>query len=100
MDMFNLPNTPRERACFIINKYYYTLPNNGDRDHGINNCKSRYKEAIECALLSIENLILELEFILTKMIDTDNDLQSYIMDKINLYDEIEDEIYKIKQESI
>jgi len=39
----------REAALEIIHKYYYTLPNNGYLNSGINSCESRYKEAIECA---------------------------------------------------
>jgi hypothetical protein len=95
--IFNPPSTPHEHALALINKYYYMLPNNGDLYNGINSCESRYKEAIECSLIGIENLILELEFTLTKMMDTDNDLQDYIMKKINFYDEIETQIHKIKQ---
>jgi hypothetical protein len=47
--VIKLPETPNEYARDMINKYYYTLPNNGSPNVGINSCESRYKEAIECA---------------------------------------------------
>jgi hypothetical protein len=51
--VIKLPETPNEHARDMINKYYYTLPNNGSPNVGINSCESRYKEAIECALINI-----------------------------------------------
>jgi hypothetical protein len=66
------------------------LPNNGSLNSGINSCDSRYKEAIECALISVKQLILTLEFILIESNDP------AIMDRINFYDEVQAELYKIK----
>jgi hypothetical protein len=50
--------TPKEEANKLINKFYYTLPNNGSINDGINSCTSRYNEAIECALIAV-NVILK-----------------------------------------
>ncbi len=83
--------TPHKKAAHeIIHEYYFMLPNNGSLNTGINNCESRYKEAIDCALLSVKQLILTLEFMLVE----NND--SYVMDRINFYDEVQSELYKIK----
>ena len=83
--------TPHQKAAYeIIHEYYFMLPNNGSLNEGINSCESRYKEAIDCALLSVKQLILTLEFMLME----NND--SYIMDRINFYDEVTSELYGIK----
>ena len=83
--------TPHQKTAHeIINEYYFMLPNNGSLNEGINSCESRYKEVVDCALLSVKQLILTLEFMLME----NND--SYIMDKINFYDEVTSELYGIK----
>lgn len=83
--------TPHQKAAHeLINEYYFMLPNNGSANEGINSCESRYKEAVDCALLSVKQLILTLEFMLME----NND--SYIMDRINFYDEVTSELYGIK----
>ena len=67
--------SPHQKAAHeIIHEYYFMLPNNGSLNNGINSCESRYKEAVDCALLSVKQLILTLEFMLME----NND--SYIMD--------------------
>ena len=80
----------KKAAHEIIHDYYFMLPNNGSLNEGINNCESRYKVAVDCALLSVKQLILTLEFMLME----NND--SYIMDRINFYDEVTSELYGIK----
>ena len=83
--------TPHKKSAYeIIHEYYFMLPNNGSPNEGINSCDSRYKEAIDCALLSVKRLILTLEFMLVE----NND--SYVMDRINFYDEVQSELYRIK----
>ena len=53
--------TPHQKAAHeLINEYYFMLPNNGSLNTGINSCESRYKEAVDCALLSVKQLILTL----------------------------------------
>ena len=82
---------PHKKAAYeIIHEYYFMLPNNGYMYGGCNSCDSRYKEAIDCALLSVKRIILTLEFMLFE----NND--SYVMDRINFYDEVQSELYKIK----
>ena len=80
----------QKAAHEIIHEYYFMLPNNGSLNEGINSCDSRYKEAIECALIGVKRLILTLEFMLIE----NND--SYVMDRINFYDEVQSELHKIK----
>jgi hypothetical protein len=96
--LMKVPETPNEYAKAIVHRYYYALPNNGSHDQGINNCGARYKEAIKCALIEVENIILELEFIIARMTGTGNELEGYIMDKINVYDAIQSELYKLESE--
>ena len=83
--------SPHQKAAHeIIHEYYFMLPNNGSLNSGINNCESRYKEAIECALICVKKIILTLEFM---SIESD---AAFIMDRINFYDEVQTELYKIK----
>ena len=86
--LLGMRSKPEEFAREILLRYYYTLPNNGSPTHGLNSCESRYKEAIDCALIEVENIIVELEFIIIKMMEKGNELEGYIMDKINVYDQI------------
>jgi hypothetical protein len=47
----------REKANDLVNRYYYMLPNNGKLNEGINSCDSRYKEAIECAFVAVDEIL-------------------------------------------
>jgi hypothetical protein len=80
----------RKAALEIIHEYYYALPNNGYLNHGLLSCDRRYKEATQCALIGIKRLILTLEFMSTESNDP------AIMGRINFYDEVQSEVYKIK----
>ena len=83
--------TPHKKAAHeIIHEYYFMLPNNGSLNEGINNCESRYKEAIDCALIGVKRLILTLEFM---SIEPNS---AFVMDRINFYDEVQSELYEIK----
>jgi len=83
--------TPHKKAAYeIIHEYYFMLPNNGSASEGTNSCESRYKEAIDCALLSVKQLILTLEFM---AMEPNSD---FVMDQINFYDEVTSELYGIK----
>jgi hypothetical protein len=55
------PQGPKEEAQDLVLTFYYRLPNNGSLKTGINSCESRYKEAVMCAKLSLERIILALE---------------------------------------
>ena len=81
----------RKAALEIIHDYYFMLPNNGSLNSGINSCDSRYKEAIECALIGVKRLILTLEFMSVEP------NSAFVMDRINFYDEVQAELYKIKE---
>ena len=83
--------TPHRKAAHkIIHEYYFMLPNNGSLNEGINSCESRYKEAVDCALLSVKQLILTLEFMAMEP------NSAFVMDRINFYDEVTSELYGIK----
>ena len=81
----------RKAALELIHDYYFMLPNNGSLNSGINSCDSRYKEGIECALLSVKRIILILEFMSMEP------NSAFVMDRINFYDEVQAELYKIKE---
>jgi hypothetical protein len=49
--------TPQEKAKQLINKFYYSLPNNGYINEGINSCESRWKEAIVYALMVVDEIM-------------------------------------------
>jgi len=81
--------TSHQKAAYeIIHEYYFMLPNNGYMYGGCNSCDSRYKEAVDCALLSVKQLILTLEFMAMEPNST------FIMDRINFYDEVQSELLK------
>ena len=83
--------TPHQKAAYeIIHEYFFMLPNNGSANEGINSCESRYKEAVDCALLSVKQLILTLEFMAMEP------NSAFVMDRINFYDEVTSELYGIK----
>jgi|LakMenE18May11ns_1017448.scaffolds.fasta_scaffold8589669_1 hypothetical protein len=80
----------RKAALEIIHDYYYALPNNGSLNHGLMSCDRRYKEGIQCALIGLKRLISTLEFMSVESNDP------AIMDRINFYDKVQDELYKIQ----
>jgi hypothetical protein len=41
----------------LINKFYYQLPNNGFRNEGLMSCDKRYKEAITCAIVCVDEIL-------------------------------------------
>jgi len=45
----------------LINKFYYQLPNNGYLAEGLLSCERRYKEAITCALICVEEILNDYE---------------------------------------
>ena len=42
----------------LINDFYYQLPNNGSLKEGLLSCERRYNEAITCALVCIDKMIM------------------------------------------
>ena len=84
--------TPHQKAALeLIHDYYFMLPNNGSLNEGINSCESRYREAIYCALVCVKKIILTLEFM---AVESD---AAFIMDRINFYDEVQSELFKVQR---
>jgi hypothetical protein len=83
----------RKAALEIIHEYYYALPNNGYLNHGLLSCDKRYKEATQCALIGVKRIILILEFMSTESNDP------AVMGRINFYDKVQDELYKIQADN-
>lgn len=48
--------TPKEKSKDLINSFYYALPNNGS-ETGLNSTTIRYKEAIQCALICVDEVL-------------------------------------------
>jgi len=48
--------TPQQKSKDLINSFYYSLPNNGS-ETGLNSTTERYKEAIQCALIAVDEII-------------------------------------------
>jgi len=79
----------------LINKFYYQLPNNGYRNEGLLSCDRRYKEAIACAIVCVEQIIENYEF------DSIHDLKNTrVMDNINYWDKIKDELIQIQNDQM
>jgi hypothetical protein len=51
--------TPKEKSKDLINSFYYSLPNNGS-ETGLNSTTIRYKEAIQCALICVDEILVAL----------------------------------------
>ncbi len=48
--------TADKKAEELIDKFYFSLPNNGSFD-GINSIPSRWQEAKQCALIAVDELM-------------------------------------------
>jgi hypothetical protein len=48
---------PKDKSKELVNKFYYTLPNNGHVNQGINSCASRYDEAKKCAIIAVNEIL-------------------------------------------
>ena len=69
---------PKEKAKTLVNRFYYSLPNNGSFT-GINNVESRYQEAKQCALIAIDEIL--------QTVDDDN---------WNFYRQVQEEIEQLR----
>jgi hypothetical protein len=79
----------------LINKFYYQLPNNGYRNEGLLSCDKRYKEAIACAIVCVEQIIENYEF------DSIHDVKNTrVMDNINYWDKVKDELIQIQNDQM
>jgi len=52
--------THKQKALDLIHSFYYALPNNGSTQ-GINSTTTRYQEAIQCALIAVNEIVEELD---------------------------------------
>ena len=52
--------TPKEKAKQLLQRFYFSLPNNGSLSDGINCCDDRWNEGKQCALITVSE-ILKLE---------------------------------------
>ena len=55
--------TPKEKAKQLVQRFYFSLPNNGSQT-GINNVHQRWDEGKKCALIAVDEIInWHLEFL-------------------------------------
>jgi hypothetical protein len=48
--------TPAEKAKQLVQRFYFSLPNNGSQT-GINNINDRWEEGKKCALIAVDEII-------------------------------------------
>ena len=84
----------KQEATSIINQYYYILPNNGHISYGPLSCNNRYKEAIDCAIIGVNRIIM----VLKSMVLDSNDPN--IVSKIKFYNDVLTELDQIKQSEV
>lgn len=48
--------TPREKAGWLIERFYFSLPNNGSFT-GPSNINDRWEEAKKCALIAVDEIV-------------------------------------------
>lgn len=51
--------TPQDKARVLTERMYWSLPNNGSFT-GINNVKSRWQEARQCAEIAVQEMVDEI----------------------------------------
>jgi hypothetical protein len=74
------------KANKLVDKFYYMLPSNGLLNTGINNCESRYNEAIDCAFIAVEEILFALKM----------DMNDPTSGSIRYWQEVKTWIQKIK----
>lgn len=74
--------TTKQHALMFIYKFYFALPNNGYLNIGFCSCNQRYAEALQMALIAVEEII--------KVIDPDTQFKNWMQ-----YKEIKEEIENI-----
>jgi hypothetical protein len=89
-DILNL--TPAKQ---LINKFYYQLPNNGYLNEGLLSCDKRYKEAIACAIVCVEEIIGTLNRDIRDLDVRGN----VLLDLIEYWREIETELIQIQNDN-
>jgi len=53
----NFNEKQKQKAKELIDKFYFSLPNNGYIKEGVNSCESRWKEAVTCAIIAVDEII-------------------------------------------
>lgn len=82
--------TSTEKAKSLVDKFYYSLPNNGSFT-GINSVVSRYQEAKQCALIAVDEIIDTL----TDVMWINNEHTDFARKTI-YWQEVQQEIEKLK----
>jgi hypothetical protein len=82
--------TPEQKAKDLVNKFYYSLPNNGSIKEGINSCESRWKEAVMCALIAVDEIIHN-----NNEINGPGDGWMYVEESTDFWQQVKQEINKL-----
>ena len=62
--------TSKEKAKYLIHKFYLSLPNNGSQT-GINNVHDRWNESKNCALIAVDEILLFIDKQMKGWLDAD-----------------------------
>ena len=73
--------TPREKAGWLIERFYFSLPNNGSFT-GPSNINDRWEEAKKCALICVDEIIKIWEYSDTQ----EKWWWGKVKEEINIYD--------------
>ena len=82
--------TPEEKAKELVNKFYYSLPNNGSIKEGVNSCESRWKEAVTCTLIAVDEIIHN-----NNEINGPGDGWMYVEESTDFWQQVKQEINKL-----
>lgn len=84
----NFNEKQKQKAKELIDKFYYSLPNNGYINEGVNSCESRWNEAVTCAIIAVDEIINTLNFDIR-----DLDVRGNILlDLIKFWRQVKDEL--------
>ena len=83
-----------EYAIKLVHEFYYTLPNNGSHNTGINSCHSRYGEAIKCAHITVNRI--------KQALNNSNALEGNLQDsdEAKYWDKVTQELHLIELQNI
>lgn len=82
--------TPQEKAKQLVQRFYFSLPNNGSQT-GINSVHDRWAEGKKCALIAVDEIINTLNYDIR-----DLDVRgSVLLDLIKYWEEAKQEIERL-----
>ena len=68
--LYGVEMTSKEKAKYLIHKFYLSLPNNGSQT-GINNVHDRWNESKNCALIAVNEILFFIDKQMQGWLDAD-----------------------------